>query len=619
MVALHTRAIQASTALLAGRGPSRSNRIPPIYAATVRRALLLLASVTAAAMAGVALRSRPPVALAGLHRILPQPTVGDPRIYAAVERSLWTQYIDYGTVRIGRVERPARLVTGDRKWVSTLTVPRGGGRYEVAVGATEGPVQVKIGLVGHTGAETTINAGTWTVLRTELAPADGLVQRLAIEIEVPDGSVAAWGSELVVANQPESRPPDVVLISLDTVRRDQLTPYAPALDTTPVLAAFAQQALRFDQAISTSSWTIASHSTLFTGRFPADSLGYQSRVEPGEYTLPEILAAGGYRTFGVSGGPYTDPRWGLHQGFDEYVVSGHRENARDATSRAIEWMDAAGAASVFMFLNYFDAHEPLELSPEVKLASGVSEDVPAPQWFGLDSGRDPVTAAVRHRLVKAYGAELTSIDEQLGRLFEHLRRSGRWDQTLVIVWSDHGQLLGERGNVGHAYTLDEELLRVPLIIKPPADMALPSGVHSGFIQSDDLFALSQALAGQPHAEGNRMLAELRAGGSIRPLAFSKIHHEPLPELLSHRRWRSPTQWAAQDGVTKIIRDLEGRYFAYDVSGSEERPIAVTGKESSLRGALDRFRRWAERMLLAPTVGPLSPEERERLRSLGYIQ
>lgn len=556
----------------------------------------------------------------GLQRLSPPFAADhDATIEAAVLRSMWTEYADYATVRIGRVERPAQLLTGRKQWVRQLSIPPGGARYEVFIGAIDASAIVRTGRAGSALSETSVAAGEWTQLTFDLEAAAGGTQSVTFEIEVPPGGVAAWGSELVIPRQHHETPPDVVLISLDTVRRDQLTPYVPSLPTTPTLAALAHEAMMFEEAISTSSWTVSSHATLFTGRFLPDSLGYQSRVEPEEYTLPEILAASGYKTLGVSGGPYTDPRWGMHQGFDEYVASGERENARDATSRAIDWMSQAGAAPVFLFLNYFDAHEPLELSEEVRRASGVTADVPRTLWHELDAGRQPVTAAIRERLLAAYRAELTAIDEQLRRLTEYLKRSGRWDRTLLIIWSDHGQLLGERGYIGHAYTLDEELLRVPLIIKPPKGSSLAHGSHKGLIQGDDLFALTQTLAGLPSPDGASIVAAVSKNAPVRRLAFSKIHHEPLPELVVQRRWRSATQWAVHDGSTKIVRSLEGESVAYDVTGAQEKPIAMPGPSSSLVTALERFRSWVGHLRSTPTVGPLSPAERERLRSLGYIQ
>jgi arylsulfatase A-like enzyme len=544
--------------------------------------------------------------------------VPDATIEAAVQRWKWTEYRDYGTVQIGRVERPARLLTGRRQWTRAIEVPAGGAHYEAFVGAIDTPVTVRIVRSGTAPAETHAMAGAWTRAAADLDPRDGARQSLALDVEVPTGGVAAWGSEIVTgARQPDGRP-DVVLISLDTVRRDQVTPYAPSLQTTPVLAAFAQEATRFDQAISTSSWTIASHATLFTGHFPADSLGYESRVEPRDQTLPEIFAAAGYRTFGVSGGPYTDPRWGFHQGFDEFVVSGDRENARDLTSRAIDWTEQAGGAPAFLFLNYFNAHEPLELSEGVRRAAGVTEDVPSALWFDLDAGRRPLTPPLRARVSSAYRAELTEIDSQLGRLFDTLRRGGRWKRTLVVVWGDHGQLLGERGFLGHAYTLDEELIRVPLLIKAAEGRALAPSVYEGAIQNDDLFALTQALAGLPTTEGAAILKAIDARARVRPLAFSKIHHDPLPALTSQRRWRSATQWAVRDEHTKVVLDLEGRSVAYDLSGPEERRIQALSPESPLLAALHRFQSWSERPSTR-TVGPLSPEQIERLGAVGYLR
>jgi hypothetical protein len=82
------------------------------------------------------------------------------------------------------------------------------------------------------------------------------------------------------------------------------------------------------------------------------------------------------------------------------------------------------------------------------------------------------------------------------------------------------------------------------------------------------------LAGLPNADGAEVLADLNANAPIRQFAFSKIHHDPLPSLTSHFRRRSATQWSVRDGSTKIIRDLEGRAQAYDLSGAEKRPIPM---------------------------------------------
>jgi arylsulfatase A-like enzyme len=131
----------------------------------------------------------------------------------------------------------------------------------------------------------------------------------------------------------------------------------------------------------------------------------------------------------------------------------------------------------------------------------------------------PSRKAVRSRLITAYRAELSAIDQELGRLFDYLQREGRWRSTLVIVMADHGQLLGERGNIGHAYTLEEELLRVPLIIKAPASLRLRTGVYQHPIQTDDLFALCQTLGGLTNREGAQIASAIRADVPFRQLTF----------------------------------------------------------------------------------------------------
>lgn len=584
--------------------------------------LLIVTSAAVAFLAGAAAspfavreRSGP----ANIQRLPPMsPVSDDPIVDQAVARLRWSEYADYGTVKIGRVERPSRLFTGDTRWTRELRVPVGGARYEAHVGAVGGAVTVRVAARGS-AVEVSAPPDEWTPVSLDLDARHGSTQKLTIEVSGPGDVVTAWGPEIVTPLERRMDAPDVILISLDTVRRDQLTPYEPSLATTPGLAALATEAIRFDQAIATSSWTIGSHAVLFTGEFPADSLGYASRVEPREDTLPEIFAAHGYRTFGVSGGPYTEPRWGLHQGFDEYLTSGDRENAREATSQAIEWMRGNPHSPTFLFLNLFDAHEPLELSEEVRTLTGVTEDVPPPVWFELDSARRPITSDVRATLLNAYRAELRSIDEQLQRLVSYLKESGRWERTVVIVWADHGQLLGERGNIGHAYTLDDELLNVPLIVKPAGGRGRMPPIYPHLFQENDLFALSQALAGMSNEAGSEMMASIAAGRRIRTLAFSKIHHDPLPELVMQRRWRSATQWAVRDETHKIVRDLEGRITAYDTTGLEERVVPLSLVDGKLMPALDRFQSWLSRRGSSRTVGPLSPAEIERLRALGYIQ
>jgi arylsulfatase A-like enzyme len=240
-------------------------------------------------------------------------------------------------------------------------------------------------------------------------------------------------------------------------------------------------------------------------------------------------------------------------------------------------------------------------------------------WHELDYRQRPITSDIRARLLNAYRAGIRSIDEELGRLFAYLKQRGRWDDTVVIVWADHGQLLGERGHIGHAYTLEEELLRVPLIVKPAGGRGQMPAVYPHLFQEDDLFSLVQALSGLESEDGREIMASVAANRPVRNLAFSKIHHDPLPALVAHPRWRSATQRAVRNDTHKIVRDLESRTAAFDISGNEERGVPLSLTDSSLLPSLDRFQSWLRHRPATRTFGPLSPAEIERLRSLGYIQ
>ncbi len=111
---------------------------------------------------------------------------------------MWTEYRDYGTVRIGRVERPAQLVTGRTQWLRQLKVPPSGARYEACVGAMDAPVTVRVGRCGVVPVEVRAAAGVWTRIAVSLDSLAADTQTLVIDIDVPSGAVGAWGSEVLI-------------------------------------------------------------------------------------------------------------------------------------------------------------------------------------------------------------------------------------------------------------------------------------------------------------------------------------------------------------------------------------------------------------------------------------
>lgn len=327
---------------------------------------------------------------------------------------------------------------------------------------------------------------------------------------------------LASLSKPAPGKPNVLLIVLDTVRADHLSLYGYDRRTAPNLERLAKRGVVFQEARSAAPWTLPSHASLFTGRWPLElGVGDEQPLDRRYPTLAEYLAGHGYATAGFIANTYFCNSWyGLARGFAHYedyyeenvMVSpaealrctglgrwllrqlGTAYNIRSdnaVTQKTAErinhdflrWLDRNPGRRFFTFLNYMDAHDPY---------------VP-PASFGRHFGRVPETPEDHETLhtwskfIRAHAAApkgerpardvelirdayddcLAYLDEQLGRLFEELDRRGLMDETLVILTSDHGEELGEHGLYGHGVSLYRPELRVPLL------MVGPSGVPAG--------------------------------------------------------------------------------------------------------------------------------------------
>ena len=170
-------------------------------------------------------------------------------------------------------------------------------------------------------------------------------------------------------DEPVAARPNVLLIVLDTTRRDRLGCYGYEKETTPALDRLAAEGVVYDNAITAGSWTLPAHASLFTGMFPRDhrcTIEYM-RLDPHHTTLSDVLRGAGYRTAGFSSNPWVGARSGLQRGFAEFfaVWRDVEEDERDehgaamVTERALQWIDAAPSDDpFFLFLNYLEPHLP---------------------------------------------------------------------------------------------------------------------------------------------------------------------------------------------------------------------------------------------------------------------
>ena len=298
-----------------------------------------------------------------------------------------------------------------------------------------------------------------------------------------------------------SQAPNVLLLVLDTVRAKSLSLYGYARATTPNLDRLAARGTVFERAFSTSPWTLPSHGSMFTGRFPHElTASWMTPVDATHPTLAEVLGGQGYVSAGfVANTTYCNAEFGLDRGFvhyedhrmsmakvlwgtslgntaidalslDEHFGSHEsfgRKSAEQVNGDFLGWLaERDEDRPFFVFLNYFDAHHPYYAPTEF---SHKFSSRPAAYM-------DTLTPEEIRDLNDAYDGTIAYLDHHLGLLFDELERRGTLENTVIIVTSDHGEQFDEHGLLGHGNSLYLPLLHVPLfIVYPPA---VPAGRRS---------------------------------------------------------------------------------------------------------------------------------------------
>ena len=306
--------------------------------------------------------------------------------------------------------------------------------------------------------------------------------------------------------------PNVVLLVLDTVRADHLSLYGYHRPTTPHLDALAKRSIGFDFARSAAPWTLPSHATMFTGRWPHElSVDYDKPLDDTYPTLAEYLGRHGYMTGGFVGNTiYANSWYGLDRGFARYEDAREnralsvqealrssaltremmplavqlglwpsdarytpRKSAEEVNRDALAWLDrrAGGDRPFFLFLNYIDAHGPYTLPDAFPRSFSKAGRMELIEGFRRVSNL-AVPIGERHakadRLgIDAYDDCIRYIDTQVDRLLGELERRGKRSNTWVIVTADHGEHFGEHELFTHGNSLYRPLVDVPLLIVPP--------------------------------------------------------------------------------------------------------------------------------------------------------
>jgi arylsulfatase A-like enzyme len=460
------------------------------------------------------------------------------------------------------------------------------------------------------------------------------------------GSAAALATALL-AGLPALRPrpgsPNIVLIVLDTARRDRFSKGGPR-SLTPSFDRLATEGRLFTNATSTSPWTCPSHASLFTGLYPcAHHVTQESwMMSPRLRTLAETLWEEGYRTVALVGNPMLRRGLGFEQGFEEFHEMWRETDfARHQTLGRFEaLLDRGGTRPFFAFVNIIEPHNPYNSSrqffgrsvrhPGLRLVENL--------WPQVVTGRRRLEAAELEHLNDLYDDEIQFGDYMVGEVASMLRNRGLLDRTVLVVTSDHGENLGEHGLVDHVFSVHETTLRIPMLIRYPPAFP-PGGEDPSPVQIHDLFPTILALAERPGDASSQGLDLTKSppGSITRPVLAEYYYPLQVLSVIGPSFAESPLLApykrrlrTIRKGSLKLIQGDDGRGELYDLAADPDEKTDLSGRAemakdlAALRAELKGLvRTYSEGHGVPvgekPGEGGLDEETLRELRSLGYAR
>jgi arylsulfatase A-like enzyme len=562
-----------------------------------------------------------------------------------------------------------------------VTLPERGW-LDLAVGTVDDrPATFRVGIreAGSSGGETVLLDYTVTTPhRWERQPIDlsGFGRRtvqltFSLAAEAP-GIPGFWGTPVVRtrAAAAEGAPQGIIVIQADTLRPDHLPVYGHTRETTPFLAQLASEGTVFQNAYAQAGWTKVSTPSIMTGLYPSTHgvAKLDDRLPASATTLAEVYRAAGHATLSLSSVMFTGQFTNLHQGFEELHEASSTgdpgpyasKTARDYVDRAIAWIERHRDEPFFIYLHVFDPHSPYEprrpydtlwadismRDEHIRQREALRKTIAAPFLAGRGM-------ATREEMIKAevdparyiaydkdwYDSSIRGMDAEIARLMQRLRTAGLDNKTAVVFLSDHGEEFHEHGRMWHGQSVYTEMMRVPLIVRWPGQVQARRIEEP--VQLIDVMPTLLDISRLSHPEGlqgQSLLPLLRVNGNRGPeTAAANDGWRPRPVVMEKRPEGSPefpnaTESAAIiDGHWKLIHNTIrpahlAEFELFDVAKdpfdqnnlADQHPDVV----KRLAKALEGFRGMASGAKLKPdseAAGSMTPEQLQRLRSLGYIK
>ncbi|MGA8314141.1 MAG: sulfatase-like hydrolase/transferase [Terriglobales bacterium] len=416
---------------------------------------------------------------------------------------------------------------------------------------------------------------------------------------------------LAAAVPPRQAKPNVILITIDTVRADHVGCYGATNVRTPTLDALAHDGIVFERAISQVPLTWPSHAAILTGTYPFQN-GVQDftgqPLDPRFRSVAQVFKQQGYATGAVVSAFVLDRSWGLSRGFDFYDDAFAPETfqqkdiglvdrkAGESVTRALKWLNAGGEQKAqrrpfFFWLHLYDPHSPYD-PPE------------------------PFRTQYRGHL---YDGEIAYADHELGRLMAWLKQDHIYDHTLIVVLSDHGESLGDHGEKEHGFFVYNSTVHIPLIVKPPAGSGFRPGRVTRPVETTAVAPTLLGLAGMKVATEKQFQSPALLGGNAGNedagnedsaysesfYSFSSFGWSPLHALQT-------TRYHYIEAPVPELYDL--------LADPEEKNNLAPQQTATVAVLEDKLQSLLRQNPFKPAEGGsgLSPDALEKLRALGYV-
>lgn len=429
---------------------------------------------------------------------------------------------------------------------------------------------------------------------------------------------------------------NLVIVTIDTLRADHLSCYGYAKPTSPRIDEIASKGIFFEKALCQTPQTLPSHASIFTGMHPRThkSITHESPVDDDLTTLAEILKRKGYTTAAFVSSHVLDSRLNLDQGFDTYWeihkvketkerVKAQKQAVDLTTEAVIDWLRGNKHKPFMIWVHWFHPHRPYNPPPAyLKRFAG---DYHRPSITDSDT----LTMIWRHKIelsqsdvnyiVGCYDGEVAFSDEQVGRLVDEIERLGLSKNTIMVITSDHGEILYEHEYYfGHDIALYEECLWIPLIMVGPGPLSRPKRISDPVEAIDIMPTLLDLLKidKPPQIEGRSLLTLIETKSTSQvEYFFSETFPFPEKGLPRHAvRTRShKLVWRETEG--EIVKEL------YDLVNDPKEKANVFSTESQIAAKLDSvLASWISKGGLRPAPIPTALEagRYKILKSLGYL-